>query len=582
MKLRVLPAIGLTTLAAHAGPASAGGLFLPGSGAISTSRAGAAVASVDDGEALSINPAGLAKTTGWTLTISAAITRYYMSFNRNGAYDEPAFAVDRQGYEGTPFEPVENDPKPPLGIGSFQPIPVIAVVTDLGDRGKGLRLAAGLYAPNGYPFRDMSQGYTSSPARFLDNTACQGSGCVAPPPTRYDTLTSESTALFPSIAAAYRITPMLDVGARFSAGNAKAKTQVMVWGTTNNVDESVRNDTLADLDVKDGFIPTFGLGFTLRPTPFLEIGAVYNSAAAFKLQGRSLSTKGPSVDAVKVVGPIEDNDVGDRVRCRASGDFGVGEAVPACISLQLPQTATVGVRYKKLDSYGRLRGDIELNAGWENWGKTCDFDTEVGIKKNQDCTSPGQFLVNLDAGLYVNGTFTEALQVNTVNLGLQDVYTLRLGGSYIIPVNDGSADAAGWPNKIILRGGIGYDTQAARDGFLRASFDGAARTTATIGAAYKTPKWELSLGGGVVFEGTNENPNTGVDADGNPTGEPCNPTPSDPTGCGDGTFTPIEDRTGPDPTNPLIAPEVQTQNPFNQGTIKSHYVLFMLGYNRFW
>lgn len=579
MKLRVLPAIGLATLA---GPAHAGGLFLPGSGAVSTSRAGAAVASADDGEALSINPAGLAKTKRFTLTISAAITRYYMKFNRTGAYDDPNFDIDRQGYEGQDFAPVENDPKPPLGIGSFQPIPVIAVVSDLGGRVKGLRVAAGLYAPNSYPFRDMSQGYTSSAQKFVDNTACQGTGCVAPPPTRYDTLTSESTALFPSIALAYRILPMLDVGLRLSAGNAKAKTQVMVWGTTNNVEESVRNDTLAELDVKDSFIPTFGVGFTLRPTPYLEVAAVYNSGAAFKLQGKSLSTKGPSVDQDKVVGPIAENEVGNRVRCKADGDFSVGGEVPACISLALPQTATVGVRYKKLDTYGRMRGDLELNVGWENWGKRCNFDSAQGIIDDQDCTSPGQFLVNLDAGLYVNGNFDAPLEVNAVNLGLQDVFTYRLGGSWIIPVNDGGADPAGWPNQIILRGGVGYDTRAAKDGFLRASFDGAARTTATIGAAYRTPKWELNLGGGVVFEGTNRNANTGVDANGNPTGAPCNPTPADPTGCGDGTFTEIPDRTGPDPTNPLIAPEVQTQSPFNQGTITSHYVMFMLGYNRFW
>jgi long-subunit fatty acid transport protein len=573
MKLRVLPAIALPALVAQ--PVAAGGLFLPGSGAISTSRAGAAVASADDGEALSINPAGLAKSSGFTLTISAAITRYYMKFNRAGEYDQPAFAIDEQGYEGQPFAPVTNEPKPPLGIGTFQPIPVIAVVSDLGGRIKGLTLAAGLYAPNGYPFRDMSQGYTSGD-NFLDNTACQGTGCIAPPPTRYDVLTSESTALFPSIAAAYRIAPSLDIGARFSAGTAKAKTQVMVWGTTNNVEESVRNDTFATLDVKDGFIPTFGIGMTWRPSPVLEIGAVYNAPAVFKTRGSGLSIKGPSVDPAKVVGPIGDNAVGDRVRCEAEGDFEVGGKVPACINLQLPQNATVAVRYKKLDRYGRMRGDLELDVGWENWGKTCDFNSEAGIKANADCTSPGQFLVNLDAGLYVNDVFTEALQVNAVNLGLQDVYTFRLGGSWIIPVNDGSADPAGWPNQIILRGGLGHDTRAARDGFLRASFDGAARTTATIGAAYRTPKWELNLGGGVVFEGTNRNANTGLD------GGPCNPIPADPTGCGDGLFTEIEDRRGPDPTNPLLAPEVQTENPFNQGTITSHYVMFMLGYNRFW
>ncbi len=555
-------------------PALAGGLFLPGSGAVSTSRAGAAVASTDDGEALSINPAGLAKTHGWTLTISAAITRYYMNFNRAGEYD-PVGGVDVQGYEGQPFAKVENDPDPPLGIGSFQPIPVIAVVTDLGGRVKGLRLAAGLYAPNGYPFRDMSQGYVDG-NNFTTNTACTGGGCVAPPPTRYDVLTSESAALFPSIAAAYRILPQLDIGARFSAGNAKAKTQVMVWGTTGNVEESVRNDTFATLDVKDGFIPTFGVGLTWRPTPVLEVGAVYNSPAVFKTKGSGLSIKGPSVDQAKVVGPIADNDVGNRLRCDADGDFTVGGEVPACINLQLPQTATVGVRYKKLDSFGRMRGDIELNVGWENWGKTCDFNTADGIIKNKDCTSPGQFLVNLDAGLYVNGVFTEALQVNAVNLGLQDVYTVRLGGSYIIPLDDGTADPAGWPNSLILRGGVGYDTAAAREHWLRASFDGAARTTATVGIAYRTPKWELNLGGGAVFEGTNENEPAGETA-----GTLCNPTRVNPSGCaGGGASRDIKDRLGPDPTNPLFAPEVQFENPINQGTITSHYLLFMLGYNR--
>ena len=64
MKLRELTI--LSSLLAAPAAAHAGGLFLPGSGAISTSRAGAAIASTDDGEALGINPAGLAKTKAAT------------------------------------------------------------------------------------------------------------------------------------------------------------------------------------------------------------------------------------------------------------------------------------------------------------------------------------------------------------------------------------------------------------------------------------------------------------------------------------------------------------------------------------
>jgi long-subunit fatty acid transport protein len=566
MKLRVLAALVLSggpSLVAQ--PASAGGLFLPGSGAISTARAGAAVASTDDGEALSINPAGLAKSSGWTLTISAALIQYSMEFTRTGTYDA-VNAADAQGYEGDPYPTVRNRAKPPLGIGSFQPIPVIAVVSDLNGVVPGLHVALGLYAPSGYPFRDMTNGYPLE--RFAQDTGIKAPG------SRYDVLTSESALIFPSIAAAYRILPQLDVGARFSAGNAKAKTSVAVWGTPGNVDESIRHDTLFSADVKDKFVPAFGLGATYRPTPNIELGAVYNSSATLRTEGTARSVKGPGVDTAREVGPIPaDFDAGARPRCLTGEEFPVGEFTPACISLQLPQTATVGGRYKFLDAYGRLKGDLELDVGWENWGKTCDF-TSTGIINDPDCASPGQILVNLDAGLYVNGTFEQPIQVNAVNLGLQDVYTFRLGGSYVIPMNDGSADPAGWPSKLVVRGGIGYDTAAAREGWLRSSFDGAARLTTTVGAAYRTNKFEINVGGGYIHEGSPSNP--GAKAD----GSVCNPTSME-LGCsGTGADRPLEERQGPDPTNPLLDPEFQFENPINQGTYKAHYLLFMLGFTR--
>src|SRR5262245_62544249 len=134
MKIRgILSVVGLIAVVQ---PARAGGLFVPGSGAISTSRAGAAVASTDDGEALSINPAGIAKTEGLKLTISATLIQYYMSFSRRGTYD-PITLEDRP-YEGAQYATIENDPKPPLGIGKFQPLPVLAVAWDLGGRVRGL------------------------------------------------------------------------------------------------------------------------------------------------------------------------------------------------------------------------------------------------------------------------------------------------------------------------------------------------------------------------------------------------------------------------------------------------------------
>lgn len=537
--------------------AHAGGLFLPGSGAVSSSRAGAAVASTDDGEALSINPAGLAKTHGWTITVSAALIRYFMDFTRRGTYDDSPNGS--ASYEGQAYGTVTNDPKPELGIAKFQPIPVVAVVTDLGGKVCGLRLAAGLYAPSGYPFRDMTQGFK------FPSAANPGDPNLAPPPTRYDVMTQDATVLLPTIAASYRILPSLDVGARVTIGNFKAKNVVSVWGTPVNVTENVNDDSLFTADVKDNFIPTGGIGATFRPTPELEIGAVYNLPIAVHAKGSATSISGPDVDPTKVLGPVPDNIA----RCATGGTVAEQKA---CISLQLPMNATVGARYKFNGKNGKLRGDIEANIAWENWGKHCARD-EHGEFADPDCTEPGRYRVVVDTGIYnPAGEYTDqALKTAYIDYGLKDTYSFRLGGSYHVPLGE-SPDA----DEVIVRGGVAHDTAAATTGWYRAALDGAARTTATLGGSYRTKKFEITAGGGYVFEGTNTNPGA------SPDGSDCNPTSRAGTvGC-DGTGTrdrPLDQRQGPDPTNPLTDTEFQTESPYNQGSITSHYVLLMVGFS---
>jgi long-subunit fatty acid transport protein len=549
MKLRGTVIAGSLCICVHS--ASAGGLFVPGSGAISTSRAGAAVASADDGEALSINPAGIAKTEGVKLTISATLIQYFMSFSRRGSYD-PVTNPDgtTRPYNGTPYATVENDPKPPLGIGKFQPLPVLAVAWDLGGRVPGLAVAGGLYTPTGYPFRDMSQGYDF--VRDVSNDS------IAPPPTRYDIMRQESAMLLPSIAAAYRITPDLDVGVRFTAGNLNSKTTVVVWGTPYNVDEDIRHDSLFTAEVKDPFIPTGGLGATYRIGPNIEFGANFTAPVVVKAKGTAKSIKGPSTDQSKVIGPVPDA----MARCATGGTM---EEQKACISLQLPMTATVGGRYKVLDATGRVKADIELDVDWENWGKRCDYDS--AHIKDSSCTAPGQYRVQIDSGLYVNNAFTQPLETNAVNLGLRDTFGLRLGGSYRVPVG---------ADHVTMRAGVAYDTAAAKEGWLRANFDGAARHTLAFGGAYEASSWQVSAGFGYVHEGTNTNPGAA------PNGSDCNPT-SSMLGCsGTGADRPPADRQGPDPTNPLLTPDFQAENPYNQGSIKSHYLMFMLGFSKGW
>ncbi len=515
------------------GDAVAGGLFLPGSGAVSTARAGAAVASTSDGEALGLNPAGLAKTTGTVITVSMAIIDYAMQFRRSGSYDYIDDAD--QAWEGVAHPVVEDDASPPLAIGEYQPIPVIAVTTDLGGLVPNLRLAAGIYAPNSYPFRNLCTRTATGCKRYEFNVDVND----PPSPARYDIVEQDATLFMPSIAASYRILPNLDIGARLGIGFANLKSKINVWASPGNVVENVNKDGLFAVDVKDNFVPGYGIGLAYRPTKTLEIGFNYTSSLTLDAKGYAHADLGSEAGAVGVdveVGPVDD----EFARCAPGG---TAERQRACVTVEIPRSATVGARYKFLDAAGGEKGDVEVNVNWENWGAERASD----------------FLVVIDSELIVNGTPTMSLKDNIVRHGFQDTFSARLGGSYRIPVGT---------NTLITRAGVAYDTAAAKPGWLRADIDGAARTTLTVGAGFRTGRFEINIGGGAVLEGENENPGT------------CNPTSNlgSMTGCnGDGVNEPIEDREGPDPINPLNNPDVQLQAPVNQGTFKSHYVMFMLG-----
>jgi long-subunit fatty acid transport protein len=522
--------------------AQAGGLFLPGSGAVSTSRAGAAVASADDGEALSINPAGLAKSKGTTITLSMAIINYAMEFTRTGTYDP--IMEEALPYEGQAYPTVKNDPSPPLGFGSYQPVPLFAVVSDLGGAVPGLTAAIGLYAPSAYPFRDMCTQLDSGCEKYAFN----GDFNQPPPPQRYDIVKQEAAVVLPSIGAAYRITPDLDVGGRFSAGWADLKSTTTIWANLNNYPEYVKNDAEFEVDAIDKFIYGWALGVAFRPTPVIELAANYSSKIHINAKGTARSENGPnaSLNGLPLLILPADDEV---ARC---GKGGTREFQKACVEFDLPMTATLGGRYKFLSKEGKLRGDLELDLGWENWGSD----------------GASNYRVVVDADVYVvdanmSENYAISLKDNDVRHGFKDTFSARLGGSYRIPSGD--------TNEIIIRGGVGHDTAAAKEGWLRADVDGAARTTITLGAGYRAKRFEINIGGGVILEGSPENPGNC-----NPTG----PATGQQFGCGPGnTENEVDDRQGPDPITPVLLSELQTESPVTQGTYKAHYVLFMLGFS---
>jgi long-subunit fatty acid transport protein len=338
-----------------------------------------------------------------------------------------------------------------------------------------------------------------------------------------------------------------------SAGQASVKSKSALWASLGpNYSEDVQNDGTVSIDVKDSFVPGFGVGATYRPTPNIELGFNYASELDIHAKGTSISQLGAAatLGGIASIGPTPDA----MTRCATGGTL---EVQKACVDFALPMTAQLGGRYKLLDGAGALIADVELDLDWENWGKSCsDADFNTGA-----CVTPGDFRVVSDSSVYV-GASSLPLNDAVVKHGLRDTYGVRVGGSYHIPV--GPRREGGGSDEVIVRGGLGYDTAAAKQGWLRADLDGAARTTITVGAAYRTDRFEISLGGGTILEGSPSNPNVGGGA------EPCNPTAAMPS-CG------TMERQGPDPIFPLAPSTMQAENPVNQGDYKAHYILLMLG-----
>ena len=506
---------------AVSGVASAGGLVLPGSGPVATGRAGASVASIDDPSAISINPARLAAVRGTTIHVGAALIDYRMKFQRAGAYEETSEATDP--WEGQPYPLVEDASSPPIGLGPFQAVPVIAVASDLGGAVPGLTVAAGVFAPNAYPTRS-----------YGDDYALEQPG-VPPPPGRYDIVSQEAAIVLPSIAAGYQA-GKLQVGGRFSFGFADIKARTFVWGL-ENFEEWVGKDGEFTIDVKDSFVPAFGVGAHYAITDAIEVGAAWNSAVNVDAKGTGTSRTGSGTAVGGMPVTIVPNN--ETPLCERGGTM---DALKACLSLSLPWNANLGGRYVVRGADGRQVADVELDLVYEAWSEASDYDVIVdGVAAL--VVGPPPIGLNL--------------QPSKIRHNLQDTMGVRLGGSWQKPVG---------PGTMILRGGLAYDTAAAKENWERIDFDGAARTTATVGASLRLAKVQIDVGGGVVVEGSRTQ------------GVGCNPPASPPQGCTAGSQpAPLDERTGPDPIQPTTDAGGQKQSPFNEGTYDSGYTLLMLG-----
>ena len=197
-------------------------------GEVSTARAGASVVAADDGEAIVLNPAGIAKAKGddhvWHRRDRLLPV---VSKGRAGQLPETCRAHESTTYANTPYPTMTNDiHTTPLGIGSVQPVPLtIAIVSDL-------RAARSPTSTSGSACTRRTRIRSATSPRSTASSGCStrpphphaARGCSAADSLRH-AAREEATIILPSIVAAYRILPQLDVGARFSLGVADAEVQ---------------------------------------------------------------------------------------------------------------------------------------------------------------------------------------------------------------------------------------------------------------------------------------------------------------------------------------------------------------------
>ena len=335
-------------------PAEAGGFFLLPHGARTLGRGGAGAVGVHDLNALWYNPALLGGVEGNLLMLDATLVGQSVTFSRAPRTLDNGDVIT--------YQPVDNE-------ASALPVPQLGFATDLGQ--PDLRLALGAFAPNAAASKYPVKG-----------------------PQRYTIIDTEgSTLLTVELAAAYRLTDWLWVGAGFQNVIVNLRLVNMVSGYPGAVGDPEDGDfdILLQTELAAVFNPSGNLGvFVGKPE-----GIQFGLSAQLPVQIKD--------DEAKVTQRLPDHVLFDQAEIK--GDTVAGE-------FDFPWIVRAGVRW------AAPRWDVELNLVYEGWS------TLDKIR-----TTPDNIEVE-----NVPGVGTIPVGALSINRDFQDLFSLRLGGDFeVVP-----------------------------------------------------------------------------------------------------------------------------------------------------
>ena len=400
----------------------AGGFEFPANGTEALARGGAFTAKADSPLALEYNPAGLARQRGTRVLIDSNLTFGTMEYTRFGVYP---------GNAGDPNTPFAGQRYPTISNGYTSPFyaPFLGIASDLGifDR---WTFAVGVYGPSAFG------------KHYFPEMVTLANGMTAPAPQRYDLTNADLLIVYPTLAAAVRVTHWLDVGValhlvygHFDLANiAIADTGPGTCRTPEYPNCDARNHINLN-----GFTAAASFGVMARPIPRLQLGLDLRTPVYLDATG-PIDSPGSKAAALQM--PLTGNVL----------DF----------KTPLPLVLRVGGRWRFLGGDGFEHGDLELDVTYEGWG----WVQNPGIE------------LNIDMIGFLPG-FKTILKHN-----YKDTVGVRLGGAYNLRLKQGV---------LSFRAGAFYDSAATDPKDTRVDFETMDKVAGTFGLGYEIRGVRINL-----------------------------------------------------------------------------------------
>ena len=334
-------------------------------------------------------------------------------FQRAGSFpDDPNDAATPWGQK--PYPVVTNSGGPFLA-------PFLAASTDFASLDR-LTVAVGVFGPPVVGNRTFPLGVRGAPAA-----------------SRYDFVQSRSTLIFPTAAAAFRVTPWLDLGLSAHLVLGKFDQTTVSYADIGDACKNVEYQPCDSRATLTASATSFGatIGALLRPAPSFAFGLSVRTPISLEAQG-TLTPQSPTVVSV----PLQPGN--------------------ATLSTKLPLILRAGGRYIAMDGDFELY-DLELDGTFEGWSSAQGDGPRIRVP------TLGQFK-DLDT-LVVHG--------------YSNTFSVRAGGAYNFEAFDGI---------FTLRTGGYFDSAATGFAYTRLDFDTLAKIAGTLGFGYRHGAFGVDLG----------------------------------------------------------------------------------------